>query len=98
MIDSITRFFVSIIMYKTVYRIRPRKLTQAVYKQRQAKILDLEQNKHQLLHRIASVKTPLIYNILTKLHNLKVLFSQDMVVIPITIELKRARKFNISCL
>jgi len=25
-------------------------------------IQDLERNKHQLLHRIASVKTPLIYN------------------------------------
>jgi len=25
-------------------------------------VLDLEQNKHQLLHRITSVKTPLIYN------------------------------------
>jgi len=25
-------------------------------------VLDLERNKHQLLHRIASVKTPLTYN------------------------------------
>jgi len=29
-----------------------------------AGILDLEQNKHQLLHRIASIKTPLVYNMM----------------------------------
>jgi len=30
-------------------------------------IQDLEQNKHQLLHIIARIKTPLIYNIMTTL-------------------------------
>jgi len=31
-------------------------------------ILDLERNKHQLLHRIASVKTPPIYNNISAPH------------------------------
>ncbi len=50
---------VSVSMYVMVY------LTQLTLSLNDAKlrsgVKDLEQNKHQLLHRIASIKTPLIY-------------------------------------
>jgi len=51
-------------MYETVYLTRARKLDRRCIKGRQGSGVDLitqETNKHQLIHRITSVETPLIY-------------------------------------
>jgi hypothetical protein len=84
MIDSITTLSVSISMYEMVCLTRARKLDRRCVKGRQASgvnVMTQETNKHQLLHRIQSVKTitnlQYLYreeniNVDTKMHSYKV--------------------------